>query len=552
MKKIFLLFFIFLFIIPLVLAVPVSYKGTITYGGDDITTDHTLEAVSATRTTTNVLSQNSFVINHLVKKGEVVKFYFDDNLFTEYIQPLPGSVVDIGVWDISAAGLTSDLYKAKGDLIYELILNGNPSGDNVIADLYLPTSLADYPSVTISWASSDASIATDGTVTRDGSDHVVELTVTLSAEGETSITSTFTVTVQQVVAAVVPDAEGKVEIGYDEPEIVINSTTIEDIIAIEIPESVSPNEVVVLNLESLKVGDAVTLGSNDLTLTRNTNSTLSYSVELPSGTEISGTSDWNGLISLPTVKDVSEVTPLAEAGVTKIVDVVIELGSTGVQLTFSNAAKITVPNMAGKKAGYTGADDVFHTIPACTAAQIADPNTLAAAADCYTSSGSDLIIWTKHFTKFAAYTETSTGGGGGGGRGSDTCYERWVCDDWAPTICPTTRVQTRTCTDANNCGTTQTKPPETRVCFHYVAPAAEAAAEEAELETFTVEQEEATQTEEEEGEGMSGITGAAIAPLTKGTRNIYVDSSILLTLFLMGLGTIAYFRTGNIFKLIKK
>ena len=54
---------------------------------------------------------------------------------------------------------------------------------------------------------------------------------------------------------------------------------------------------------------------------------------------------------------------------------VVEVGSTGVKLTFDKAVKLTLPNRAGKSAGYVGSDDVFNTIPACTASEIADPNT---------------------------------------------------------------------------------------------------------------------------------------------------------------------------------
>src|SRR3989344_2511987 len=173
MKKIFLLFFMVLFLVPLALAVPASYKGVIDYTGD-ITTGHTIKAESASRTTTKTITESSFVINHLVKKGEIVKFYFDNNLFTEYTQPLPGTVVDLGTWKLGTAGITSDLFKAKSALTYTLILNGNPSKDNVIGNLFLPTSLAAYPGVSISWdSSSPAVIAANGAVTRDNNDHEV-------------------------------------------------------------------------------------------------------------------------------------------------------------------------------------------------------------------------------------------------------------------------------------------------------------------------------------------------------------------------------------------
>ena len=185
------------------------------------------------------------------------------------------------------------------------------------------------------------------------------------------------------------------------------------------PDTVADDEDVIVNLFSLVDSDKkLTLGVNDLTLSRNSNTGVSYSVEIPSGTVIQGESNWNGLITVPTVKANTEVTVTSGTP-----DLVVEVGSTGVKLTFDKAVKLVLPGKAGKSAGYAGSDDVFNTIDVCTASEVADPNTLSAEEDCYTTSGNDMIIWTKHFTKFVSYTpssESSSGtgsedNGGGGG-----------------------------------------------------------------------------------------------------------------------------------------
>lgn len=62
----------------------------------------------------------------------------------------------------------------------------------------------------------------------------------------------------------------------------------------------------------------------------------------------------------------------------------------------------------------------------------------------------------------------STGGGGGGGSNSfptnnpPVCTESWSCSDWSNC---TNNQQTRTCTDANNCGTTNNKPTTSQSCL---------------------------------------------------------------------------------------
>ena len=44
---------------------------------------------------------------------------------------------------------------------------------------------------------------------------------------------------------------------------------------------------------------------------------------------------------------------------------------------------------------------------------------------------------------------------------AQTCEERWVCTEWSACV---NGVQTRTCTDQNNCGTEENKPLETQPC----------------------------------------------------------------------------------------
>lgn len=44
------------------------------------------------------------------------------------------------------------------------------------------------------------------------------------------------------------------------------------------------------------------------------------------------------------------------------------------------------------------------------------------------------------------------------------CQENWACGNWSE--CPPTEVQTRNCTDLNNCGTFKNKPAEKRACVY--------------------------------------------------------------------------------------
>ncbi|MFH2020651.1 MAG: tetratricopeptide repeat protein [archaeon] len=72
------------------------------------------------------------------------------------------------------------------------------------------------------------------------------------------------------------------------------------------------------------------------------------------------------------------------------------------------------------------------------------------------------------------------GGGGGGGAGGagglqnlgdinlslSICHEDWRCTEWSPFVCPVEAVQTRLCTDANDCNTFNLKPSLNQTCAY--------------------------------------------------------------------------------------
>ena len=297
---------------------------------------------------------------------------------------------------------------AKSALIDTLVLNGNAAKDKVISNLNLPTSLTGYSGVSISWATSNSAVVnTNGEITRSTSaDGTATLTATLSKSGK-STTKTFALTVKKKVLPVVATnvAEKKVEISQGQDEIVIDSTNIANIKIIEIPQNVDEEEEIVINLEALvnNVTKAITLApTQSMTLTRTKADATEIKAEIPQGTKIQGSSNWNGLITAPTVKPVSEV--VVSAGTT---ETVIEVGFKGGKITFDKATKLTVPGQAGKRSGYVDEDGEFHVIIECTVAQVANPDSLPAEGECSTTSGSDVIIWTKHFTQFVTFTPST-------------------------------------------------------------------------------------------------------------------------------------------------
>ena len=201
---------------------------------------------------------------------------------------------------------------------------------------------------------------------------------------------------------------------------------VSDPIYVEVPSNVSDATIIVSELLNVTTGDTRT--TNPLpTLNINVTTEISQDpvkVAIPAGTTISAPAEWDGTINVPTVKEKNTVTVPAVSGKTTAVESVIEVGYGDIPLTFSKAVRILIPGQAGKEVGYSRGE-VFTPINTVLSAdnQATADSELSDGEDGYINVGSDLVIWTKHFTKFVTYAETAiptSGGSGGGGGGPVT------------------------------------------------------------------------------------------------------------------------------------
>ena len=117
----------------------------------------------------------------------------------------------------------------------------------------------------------------------------------------------------------------------------------------------------------------------------------------------SASTTWDGVMSAPIVSTITLPNPTGE---TRTFSAGIELGLSGVELTFDKAVKIVLPNQAGKRVGYTRDAGVTFTeiINTCTSNTAAG---IGSNSDCKIDASPDLVIWTKHFTTFASYSQTT-------------------------------------------------------------------------------------------------------------------------------------------------
>lgn len=163
-----------------------------------------------------------------------------------------------------------------------------------------------------------------------------------------------------------------------------------------------------LNFSALVSGDtekSAIIPSN-LTINSDTNAGK-VSVQIPQGAQVSCDSSWTGKINLPQAQENSSVNVIPNFGYAAQVSAVIEIGFGDILLNFDKAVRIKIDNQASKYIGYSRSGVFTPITNVCSTDSQTVGDALPTAGDCKIDVGSDLIVWTKHFTKFAVYTQTA-------------------------------------------------------------------------------------------------------------------------------------------------
>lgn len=173
-------------------------------------------------------------------------------------------------------------------------------------------------------------------------------------------------------------------------------------------------EAPVTSASTTPEGKTATVETN----TQLTATTTSGTVQafIPADTVISGPTEWDGTFDLPTATSTFALTPEQGFAVSGAA-VGIEIGAGDIALTFDKAIKLTFAGQAGKKVGWSRNGAFTHITNVCDSST--NP-TLAAGADCATTVGSDLVVWTKHATTFVVYSQVGVGGSSSGSTGGSS------------------------------------------------------------------------------------------------------------------------------------
>ncbi len=210
--------------------------------------------------------------------------------------------------------------------------------------------------------------------------------------------------------------QSETNVDADAQEVIISTNATSSTSTVNVPEDATSTTLNVAALLSTSTNSATLPGAINV----NASTTVGdVNVQIPADITITGASGWTGIINVPQVEANNTVSVVADSGNNATVSSVIAVGYGDVPLTFDKAVRILIAGQAGKYVGYSRGSVFTAITNTCSADTQAVGNALPAAGDCKINAGSDLAIWTKHFTSFVTYTQTAipaaivTGGGGG-------------------------------------------------------------------------------------------------------------------------------------------
>lgn len=158
-----------------------------------------------------------------------------------------------------------------------------------------------------------------------------------------------------------------------------------------------------------------TVTSPKITINSTTNlSDSPIMVHIADGTKIIGNSNWNGSLSTPQFEEKNSVHFDLENGYPTIFNV-IHIGSFNTAIRFDKSVRILVPDQSSQYVLHVGyfENEVFKEIVSICESDAQSVNdNLPNYEACKMFVGDDLIIWTKHFTKFVTYIQNISSNSG--------------------------------------------------------------------------------------------------------------------------------------------
>ncbi|MEN6351447.1 MAG: Ig-like domain-containing protein, partial [Syntrophomonas sp.] len=127
----------------------------------------------------------------------------------------------------------------------------------------------------------------------------------------------------------------------------------------------------------------------------------SVQIQIPAGAAASGSENWDGTFSLPVVAGQASMNINGASQV----NTVVTIGLDDEKISFTKAVRILIAGQAGKHVGYVR-NGQFTEITRSISAdlQAVADSEIPADGEGKINAGSDLVVWTKHFTEFVVYS----------------------------------------------------------------------------------------------------------------------------------------------------
>lgn len=190
------------------------------------------------------------------------------------------------------------------------------------------------------------------------------------------------------------DENGEATLGNTTSQLVITSTTQAVTVVIE-----SGTTDPTINFSSLCSGGAATLPAMNIT----SDNAYNINIIISASTFITSNGlSWNCIMDVPAV---TTITLPETSGATTTLSKAIEIGFGKIGLSFDKPVRLLFPNDKGKKAGYSVSGGSFTEILSLCSGD--SGLGLNANEECKVDVNNDLVVWTRHFTKFATFSTTA-------------------------------------------------------------------------------------------------------------------------------------------------
>lgn len=342
------------------------------------------KVITSTQPLTVIVNNNSIIGNTtqidastLSSSIDVINNWWGDTDLATIVSKISGNVTYAPFYVDSAMTTLSTIATVTASIIGTL-------GTDAITNIPFVTTLLDFEAgITTATGATFDVYDSDGTTPATA---LADTSIVIVKSADETVSKDYSIAIL-AETQVAPDDTGAVTVSSTNPQVLI--TDPDQPVTITIGDDTSN--------PTIDVSAFITDGTGTIPQITVTSSVAD--IVIPATTVTSTDDSWDGVIDAPTITTVS----LPEtSGETKTLGTAIEVGFADAKLSFDDAVKIVFPDQKGKRIGYTRTGISFTEITAECPANNGD--ALGVDEACKIDVDNDLVVWTRHFTKFATFS----------------------------------------------------------------------------------------------------------------------------------------------------